>query len=125
MQQLVLMTMSDSSVVVQQACKTLGLLAKHSAGIADEIVDCDVLSAALTLITSTRYTHQVAGLQLIADLAFASESAAVRLMTPDLLVAMQVWRRNVVVHSDVAEHTHPPATPTPPQRGSWAAAATT
>ncbi len=89
-QQLVLMTMSEHSVVVQQACKTLGHLAKHTPAIADEIVDCDVLSACLTLITSTRYTHQIAGLQLIADLSFASESAAVRLMTADLLLAMQV-----------------------------------
>lgn len=69
-----------------------GLLGRHNAAIISEIIDSDVLSACLALISSTRHAWQLAGLRVVADLALSSDDAAQRLMADRLLDAMQASR---------------------------------
>ncbi|EIE23713.1 hypothetical protein COCSUDRAFT_41874 [Coccomyxa subellipsoidea C-169] len=88
-QQLILMALSENEVVVQQACKTLGLLGRHDSFTSDEIIQGDVLSAMLSLMRSVKHKSQLAGLHVIAGLALTSEASARKLLTPHVLQALQ------------------------------------
>ncbi|BDA47659.1 probable calcium-independent phospholipase A2-gamma at C-terminar half [Coccomyxa sp. Obi] len=88
-QQLILMALSENEVVVQQACKTLGLLGRHDSFTSDEIIQGDVLSAMLSLMCSVKHKSQLAGLHVIAGLALTSEASARKLLTPNVLQALQ------------------------------------
>ncbi|KAK9839624.1 hypothetical protein WJX81_001442 [Elliptochloris bilobata] len=93
-QQLILMALSENEVVVEQACKTIGLLGRHNSLTSLEIIEGDVLSAMMRLITSTKHKNQLAGLQVVAGLALASEASAVKLLTPDMLKALNAAVRS-------------------------------
>ncbi|KAL0020138.1 hypothetical protein WJX77_006173 [Trebouxia sp. C0004] len=88
-QQLILMALSDNEVVVEQACKTIGLLGQHNTIASTEIIQGGVMAAMLTLICSAKHKSQLAGLQVLASLALVSDAAAQKLMSQRLLTALQ------------------------------------
>ncbi|KAK9861855.1 hypothetical protein WJX84_002096 [Apatococcus fuscideae] len=81
-QQLILMALSDNEIVVEQACKTLCLLGTHNSITTNEIIESNVLSAMLSLISSCKHKSQLAGLRVLGVLALTSDAAAAKLLTP-------------------------------------------
>jgi hypothetical protein len=74
----VLMALADNPVVVKETCRTLTLLAEHSAALADAVMENDV-NAITRLLPSVDHQRQLSTLQLLAALAAASEAAASKL----------------------------------------------
>ena len=68
----------------------IGLLGRHNSITTDEIIESDVLAAMNGLIGSMKHANQLAGLQVVAGLALASDSAARRLLSPELLQNLMV-----------------------------------
>ncbi|KAK9820032.1 hypothetical protein WJX72_005289 [[Myrmecia] bisecta] len=87
-QQLILMALSEDEVVVEQACKAIGLLGRHNSLTSAEIVQSDVLSAMLSLITSPKIKSQLAGFQVVASLALTSDAAAKKLCSLQLQASL-------------------------------------
>ncbi|GFR41419.1 hypothetical protein Agub_g2103, partial [Astrephomene gubernaculifera] len=88
-QQLVLMALSEQPVVAEQACRTLGALAQLGLATARRLLAHDVVSTILTLLRSRRPASQLCGLQLLANLAAASEHISAELLSLELLQLLQ------------------------------------
>ena len=67
-----------------------GLLGRHNSITTNEIIDSDVLSTMVTLISSLKHKNQLAGLAVISGLALSSEAAARKLLTPEVLKCLKV-----------------------------------
>ncbi|KAL4431288.1 hypothetical protein ABPG75_006544 [Micractinium tetrahymenae] len=88
LQQLVLMALSDSPVVVEETCRTLTLLAEHSPTLADAVVQNDA-GAIMRLLPAADEARQLSSLRLLAAIAYSSPAASLRIATPQLLAALQ------------------------------------
>jgi hypothetical protein len=84
LQQLILMALNDDDIVVDQTCKTLSLLAKHSSDLANAILDTDAGSLK-GLLKSDQRIKQQASLDLMAAISQSIGDAPNRLLTPDIL----------------------------------------
>ena len=67
-----------------------GLLGRHNSITTNEIIDSDVLSTMVSLISSLKHKNQLAGLAVISGLALSSEAAARKLLTPEVLKCLKV-----------------------------------
>lgn len=67
-----------------------GLLGRQSAEACHRVVESDVLSTMLALISSVKHKVQLCGLRVVASLAFTSEEACTRLLTPAMIKQLQV-----------------------------------
>jgi predicted acylesterase/phospholipase RssA len=84
LQQLILMALNDDDIVVDQTCKTLSLLAKHTSDLANAILDTD--SGSLKgLLKSNEPVKQQASLDLMAAISQSIGDAPNRLLTPDII----------------------------------------
>ncbi|KAL4853631.1 Phospholipase A I [Chlorella vulgaris] len=88
LQQLVLMALSDSPVVVEETCHTLTLLAEHSPSLADAVVENDA-NAIMRLLPSVDEQRQLSTLRLLAGIAYSSPAAAAKLATEGLLRSLE------------------------------------
>lgn len=88
LQQLVLMALSDSPVVVEETCHTLTLLAEHSPLLADAVVENDA-NAIMRLLPSVDEQRQLSTLRLLAGIAYSSPAAAAKLATEGLLRSLE------------------------------------
>ena len=70
-----------------------GLLGTHNSITTNEIIESDVLSAMLTLISSIKHKSQLAGLRVIGALALTSDAAAGKLLTSRLEQLLMVRLR--------------------------------
>lgn len=84
----VLMALSDSPVVVEETCRTLTLLAEHSPGLAEAVVQNDA-DAIMRLLPAADEARQLSSLRLLAAIAYSSPAASARIATPQLLAALQ------------------------------------
>ena len=84
LQQLILMALNDDSIVVDQTCKTLSLLAQHSSSLANAILDADVGSLK-SLLRSDDPIKQQACLGLVSDISISLGDNANRLLSADVL----------------------------------------
>jgi predicted acylesterase/phospholipase RssA len=84
LQQLILMALNDDDIVVDQTCKTLSLLAKHTSDLANAILDTDAGSLK-GLLKSDRPVKQQASLDLMAAISQSLGNAPNRLLTPDII----------------------------------------
>jgi predicted acylesterase/phospholipase RssA len=84
LQQLILMALNDDDIVVDQTCKTLSLLAKHTSDLANAILDTD--SGSLKgLLKSDQPVKQQASLDLMAAISQSLGDAPNRLLTADIV----------------------------------------
>lgn len=84
LQQLILMALNDDSIVVDQTCKTLALLAQHSSSLANAILDVD-LGSLKSLLRSDDPIKQLACLSLIAAISVSLGDIPNRLLSADIL----------------------------------------
>eukprot|EP00798_Chlamydomonas_sp_ICE-L_P003408 gene3409-13452_t len=89
-QQLVLLALSEDSVVVQQACKTIGHLATFNFITAHKLISHNVMSAMDSLIKSDRQETQLCGLGMLSNLAAGSDEVNSRLLTASVLSQLQL-----------------------------------
>ena len=82
--------MRNSTAIVPFA----GLLGRHNSITTNEIIDSDVLSTMVTLISSLKHKNQLAGLAVISGLALSSEAAARKLLTAEVLKCLKVCARH-------------------------------
>ena len=87
LQQLILMALNDDSIVVDQTCKTLRLLAQHSPALAAAILDTDAGSLK-GLLKSTDPVKQLASLNAMAGISLSLGDAPNRLLSPDVVDLM-------------------------------------
>lgn len=87
LQQLILMALNDNSIVVEQTCATLILLARHSKSLADCLVSNDIMSI-ISLLNVHEEPVQLSCLQVLASIALASMEAGEKLLTPRLLTLL-------------------------------------
>lgn len=66
-----------------------GLLGRSNSLTSQEIIASDVMKAMVSLIGSLRHKRQLAGLRVIAGLALSSDSAARKLLSPEVLGCIQ------------------------------------
>lgn len=78
------MALSDNLVVVEETCRTLGLLAELSPAQADAVVANDA-NALLRLLPGAEPRRQLATLRLLAAIAYSSMPASAALATDALL----------------------------------------
>ena len=83
----VLMALGDNPVVVEETCRTLALLARHSPALADAVVANDA-DALLRLRPAADERRALATLGLLAALAHSSSDASTRLATDSLLACL-------------------------------------
>lgn len=83
----VLMALGDNPVVVEETCRTLALLARHSPALADAVVANDA-DALLRLLPAADERRALATLGLLAALAHSSSDASARLATDALLACL-------------------------------------
>lgn len=67
-----------------------GLLGQHNTIASEEIIQGGVLAAMLSLICSAKHKSQLAGLQVLSNLALVSNTAAKKLLSHRLLAALEV-----------------------------------
>ena len=84
LQQLILMALNDDSVVVEQTCMTLALLAMHSPTLADQILDADAGSMK-GILRSDDPVKQIASLELMAAISLSLGDANNRLLSADVI----------------------------------------
>ncbi len=81
------MALGDNPVVVEETCRTLALLARHSPALADAVVANDA-DALLRLLPAADERRALAALGLLAALAQSSSDASARLATDALLACL-------------------------------------
>lgn len=81
------MALGDNPVVVEETCRTLALLARHSPTLADAVVANDA-DALLRLLPAADERRALATLGLLAALAHSSSDASARLATDALLACL-------------------------------------
>ncbi|KAG7672162.1 hypothetical protein KSW81_005044 [Nannochloris sp. 'desiccata'] len=84
LQQLILMALNDDDIVVEQTCKTLSLLAKHTTELANAILDTDAGSLK-GLLKSDQPVKQQASLDLMAAISQSLGDVPNRLLTADTI----------------------------------------
>jgi hypothetical protein len=82
------MALSDNPVVVAETCRTLTLLAEHSPGLAEAVVENDA-AAVMRLLAGGDAARQLSTLRLLAAIAYSSPAASARLASDDLLLSLE------------------------------------
>ncbi|KAK6932336.1 Leucine-rich repeat [Dillenia turbinata] len=89
--QLISMISSENHHVVEQACFALSALAADVT-VAMQLMKCDIMQPIETVLRSAGPEELISVLQVVANLAFASDSVAQKLLTKDMLRSLKVQR---------------------------------
>ena len=103
LQQLILLALNDNEVVVEQACATLSLLARHSEAFAQAVVDNESGSLLRLVQRGGDAMMHIGSLQVLSAIALSSSTAATRLFNDDFAKTLS----NVITSSSapIAERT--------------------
>ncbi|KFK40639.1 hypothetical protein AALP_AA2G022800 [Arabis alpina] len=86
--QLISMITSDNRHVVEQACVALSSLARE-VGVAMLLMKCDIMKPTETVLKSSAPDEVISVLQVVVTLAFVSDSVSQKMLTKDMLKALQ------------------------------------
>ncbi|XP_042509238.1 phospholipase A I isoform X1 [Macadamia integrifolia] len=87
--QLISMISSDDRHVVEQACSALSALAADIS-VAMQLMKSDIMQPIETVLRSTAPEEVISVLQVVVNLAFASDSVAQKILTRDVLKSLKV-----------------------------------
>ncbi|XP_059661951.1 phospholipase A I isoform X2 [Cornus florida] len=87
--QLISMISSDNRHVVEQACSALSSLASD-VSVAMQLMKCDIMKPIERVLKSVALEELISVLQVVVNLAFASDSAAQKMLTKDVLKSLKM-----------------------------------
>ncbi|KAJ6706853.1 CALCIUM-INDEPENDENT PHOSPHOLIPASE A2-GAMMA [Salix viminalis] len=89
MRQLISMMSSDNCHVVKQACSALSDLAAD-VSVAMQLMKCDILQPIETVLKSVAQEEVISVLQVVATLAFSSDTVSQKMLTRDMLRSLKL-----------------------------------